>query len=76
MHQQRADIYTRITAEIATTIENGAGEWRMPWNHDGSSIARPRSGAALSEESRGWVHRFTRGVYGPDHSQNHSSKSA
>jgi hypothetical protein len=43
MNQQRADIYTRITAEIATAIENGAGEWRMPWNHDGSSIARPRN---------------------------------
>jgi len=43
MDKQRADIYTRITAEIATTIENGAGEWRMPWNHDGSSIARPRN---------------------------------
>jgi antirestriction protein ArdC len=43
MDQQRADIYTRITAEIATAIENGAGEWRMPWNHDGSSIARPRN---------------------------------
>ena len=41
--QQRADIYTSITAEIATAIENGAGEWRMPWNHDGSSIARPRN---------------------------------
>jgi antirestriction protein ArdC len=43
MDQQRADIYTRITAEIATAIENGAGEWRMPWNHDGSSITRPRN---------------------------------
>jgi antirestriction protein ArdC len=43
MDQQRADIYTRITAEIATAIENGAGEWHMPWNHDGSSIARPRN---------------------------------
>jgi antirestriction protein ArdC len=43
MPEQRADIYTRITAEIATAIENGAGEWRMPWNHDGRSIARPRN---------------------------------
>jgi antirestriction protein ArdC len=43
MPEQRTDIYTRITAEIATAIENGAGEWRMPWNHDGSSIARPRN---------------------------------
>jgi antirestriction protein ArdC len=43
MPEQHADIYTRITAEIATAIENGAGEWCMPWNHDGSSIARPRN---------------------------------
>src|ERR1700688_4517869 len=43
MDQPRVDIYTSITAEIATAIENGAGEWRMPWNHDGSSIARPRN---------------------------------
>jgi antirestriction protein ArdC len=43
MPEQRADIYTRITAEIATAIENGAGDCRMPWNHDGSSIARPRN---------------------------------
>lgn len=35
--QDRTDVYTRITSEI----EAGAGEWRMPWHHDGSSIARP-----------------------------------
>jgi antirestriction protein ArdC len=43
MPERRADIYARITAEIVSAIENGAGEWRMPWNHDGSSIARPRN---------------------------------
>ena len=37
----RADIYTRITSEIAAAIEAGAGDWYMPWHHDGSSIARP-----------------------------------
>lgn len=37
----RADIYTRITAEIVAAIEAGAGEWRMPWHHDGASTARP-----------------------------------
>jgi hypothetical protein len=42
----RADIYTRITAEIVAAIEAGAGEWRMPWHHDGSSIARPRNVAS------------------------------
>jgi antirestriction protein ArdC len=34
---------TRITAEIVSAIEHGAGEWRMPWNHDGTAIARPRN---------------------------------
>jgi antirestriction protein ArdC len=46
MAEPRADIYTRITAEIVSAIENGAGEWRMPWHHDGSSIARPKNVAS------------------------------
>ena len=42
----RADVYTRITDEIVAAIEKGAGDWRMPWHHDGSSIARPRNVAS------------------------------
>lgn len=38
---QRASIYERITADILTAIERGAGQWRMPWHHDGSPAARP-----------------------------------
>jgi antirestriction protein ArdC len=41
MAETRADIYTRITNEIVAAIEAGARTWRMPWHHDGSSIARP-----------------------------------
>lgn len=37
----RADVYTRITAEIIAAIENGPGEWRAPWHHNGTSVARP-----------------------------------
>lgn len=37
----RADVYTRITAEIIAAIEQGAGEWRAPWFHNGTSVARP-----------------------------------
>ncbi len=37
----RADVYTRITAEIIAAIEAGAAEWCMPWHHDGTSTARP-----------------------------------
>lgn len=37
----RADVYARITAEIVAAIEAGAGEYVMPWHHNGSSTARP-----------------------------------
>lgn len=37
----RADVYSRITAEIVAAIEAGAGAWRMPWHHDGAAAARP-----------------------------------
>ena len=39
--QDRADVYTRVTAEIITAIEQGAGEWHAPWFHNGTSAARP-----------------------------------
>ncbi len=42
----RADIYTRITDEIVAAIETGVATYRMPWHHDGSSIARPRNVAS------------------------------
>lgn len=41
MGKRRADIYTRITAEIVAAIEAGAGNWKMPRHHDGSAISRP-----------------------------------
>lgn len=39
--QDRADVYTRVTAEIIAAIEQGAGEWHSPWFHNGTSAARP-----------------------------------
>ena len=36
----RADIYQRITDQIAAAIEAGAGKWRMPW-HPGADGAAP-----------------------------------
>ncbi len=42
----RIDIYDRITADIVSAIENGAGDWRMPWHHDGSSITQPKNVAS------------------------------
>lgn len=42
MHpSSRADVYNRVTAEIIDAIEQGAGEWRAPWFHNGTSVARP-----------------------------------
>lgn len=41
MSQDRIDVYTRITAEIVAAIEAGAGEFKMPWHHAGTSIAHP-----------------------------------
>jgi len=38
---ERADVYTRVTAEIIAAVENGSGEWRAPWHHNGTSVARP-----------------------------------
>jgi antirestriction protein ArdC len=69
----RSDVYTRITDDIVAAIEQGAGEWQMPWHHDGSGIARPRN-VASDKAYRGinvlalWVaaHRagYTSGIWG------------
>lgn len=42
----RADVYSRITAEIIAAIESGAGPWRAPWFHNGTDIARPTNVAS------------------------------
>jgi antirestriction protein ArdC len=41
MTEHRTDVYTRITAQIVAAIEAGAGDWKMPWHHNGNAIARP-----------------------------------
>ncbi len=38
--ESRADIYQRITDQIAAAIEAGAGKWQMPW-HPGVDGAAP-----------------------------------
>ena len=45
--ESRADIYQRITDQIAAAIEAGAGEWRMPWHPgaDGSDPVLPVNAA-------------------------------
>lgn len=37
--EARADIYQRITDQIAAAIEAGAGEWRMPWHSGLDGVA-------------------------------------
>src|SRR3546814_995330 len=39
----RHDIYQTITAELAAAIDAGAGQWRMPWHHDGGTVMRTHS---------------------------------
>ena len=69
----RADVYTRITAEIIAAIEAGAGDWRMPWHHDGAATTRPEN-IASSRRYRGvnvlalWIaaqaRGFSSGIWG------------
>ena len=40
---ERADLYRTVTEKIVAQIEAGAGEYRMPWHHDGSSVGRPKN---------------------------------
>ena len=70
---ERADVYTRVTQAIIATIETGAGDWRMPWHHDGISAARPTN-ITTGKAYRGintvslWVsaqiNGFTSGLWG------------
>lgn len=39
----RADLYRSVTEKIMARIVAGAGEYRMPWHHDGSSVGRPKN---------------------------------
>ncbi|RWI30829.1 MAG: DUF1738 domain-containing protein [Mesorhizobium sp.] len=41
MSSDRADIYERITNQIIAAIEAGAGEFVMPWHHEGTATVRP-----------------------------------
>ena len=43
MTQHRTDIYTRITDQIVTELENGVRPWLKPWNaeHAAGRITRP-----------------------------------
>ena len=38
---EKRDVYARVTAQIITAIENGAGTWRMPWHTSGQFAFSP-----------------------------------
>jgi len=37
----RKDVYQTVTDQIVEAIENGAGEWQMPWHRMGEGLNRP-----------------------------------
>jgi antirestriction protein ArdC len=37
----KRDFYARVTSQIVTAIENGAGSWRMPWHMSGRFAFSP-----------------------------------
>jgi hypothetical protein len=42
MTKQQSDIYSRVTQNIITAIEKGAGDWQMPWHQAGTGLNRPK----------------------------------
>ena len=38
---EERDVYARVTAQIITAIEQGAGTWRMPWHTSGKFSSSP-----------------------------------
>ena len=38
---EQRDVYARVTAQIITAIEQGAGSWRMPWHTSGHFAFSP-----------------------------------
>jgi len=38
---EKRDVYARVTSQIVTAIENGAGNWRMPWHTSGRFAFSP-----------------------------------
>lgn len=41
MNTEKKDIFQRVTEQIVSAIEDGAGSYRMPWNTSGGFISSP-----------------------------------
>lgn len=39
--RKHIDVYQQVTDTIVNAIENGAGDWQMPWHRAGSGLNRP-----------------------------------
>src|SRR6202051_3134015 len=38
---EKRDVYATVTSQIVTAIENGVGNWRMPWHTSGRFAFSP-----------------------------------
>lgn len=70
---ERRDVHQQVTDNIIAAIEEGAGEWQMPWHRSGKGLNRPvnidtrahyRGVNILSLWVAGEVRGYTEGVWG------------
>ncbi len=45
-HTEKHDVYERITNQIISAIENGAGQYRMPWHRNSADTFAPVNAAS------------------------------
>lgn len=66
----RVDVYTRVTDQIIKAIEQGAGDWEMPWHVSDPLMVTPRN-ASTGNRYRGvnvvglWVSSYLNGFTQP-----------
>ena len=48
----KPDVYERVTSQIVNAIEQGTGNWRMPWHTSGKFAFSPDQ--RLTQETLPW----------------------
>ena len=43
---EKPDVYARVTSQIVNAIEQGVGNWRMPWHTSGRFASSPINAAS------------------------------
>ena len=38
---EKADVYAKVTSQIVNAIEQGVGNWHMPWHTSGRFVLSP-----------------------------------